>query len=886
MENIKNIIKNEKNIKLNETNGLIKAKLNTKTINFQILEWWAKDESDDDDESDEDSTDGKNDKVVLKYNIYCFGKTEDDKNITCKIVNYQPFYYIKVDDCMNIKNVNIFLDYIEEKLSKIYKYNLLKNKCEFVYKKDIYGFRNDKNYKFIKLVFSNVTCMRKSKYFFKHPISIYGIHEKKLKYKLYESSFEPYLRFCHINNIQTANWVTIKNIIINEATNTKLSCIVEHENVEKKEETKIVNYLQASWDIEVYSFDGSFPEAKKKQNVIYQMATTFKYFNDTKVIKHLLTLKKCSDIISTNQNEEIIVEYYPTEKELLMRWIHLIRDTDPDIIYTYNGDGFDWLYICQRCDILGIQNYLFKQISRLKEFPAEIKKEVFSSSAYGDNGFNRIYIPGRLNYDLLIHYKRGLKKYSSYKLDFISNEILKESKNDISPKQIFSYYEEGCPEKLKLIGEYCIQDTYLLQKLVDKQLILISIIQLANVTYVPVSYLLSKGQTIKVTSQILRKAREMNFLVPDTNFNEDSYPVQLKLKDPISDIFIINDFIKIESKEILNPTSMYEKNSLNCKISEIIDESNIIIMTNIEIEKIYSYVSSQYKNKKIIFEKMYSINELQDDSFTGACVLSANIGFIPHDVAVLDFASLYPTSMISRNICYSTLVMHDKFKNCDNTKYETMEWSDTVEYKLNHMCKAIMKSGKRKNEECGKQAYFHIEAGVECGYFCRIHDPLKKTRDPEEKYQKKNVEYNYTVVQPSICKDGTIKHKGVLPSLLEDLYSERKKVKKQMVKAASEGNQLLANILDQNQLGIKVSLNSVYGFLGRKQGNLVLKELGSIVTAIGRELIITSKKYAENHFIQDIQQKHKNLLTHKINYKDISHLSNSDKNKILQKFKI
>lgn len=40
-------------------------------------------------------------------------------------------------------------------------------------------------------------------------------------------------------------------------------------------------------------------------------------------------------------------------------------------------------------------------------------------------------------------------------------------------------------------------------------------IEMARVTGVPMSYLLSRGQSIKVFSQLLRKARTRGFLIPN-----------------------------------------------------------------------------------------------------------------------------------------------------------------------------------------------------------------------------------------------------------------------------------------------------------------------------------------------------------------------------------
>ena len=96
----------------------------------------------------------------------------------------------------------------------------------------------------------------------------------------------------------------------------------------------------------------------------------------------------------------------------------------------------------------------------------------------------------------------------------------------------------------------------------------------------------------------------------------------------------------------------------------------------------------------------------------------------------------------------------------------------------------------------------------------------------------------------------------------------------------------LPDLLDSSQKAIKVSLNSCYGFLGRGQGNLILKELGSIVTAVGRKLINESKEYSEGKFLDYIKEN--NLLTQKITFKEhlISEIPNDEKDIILSQFNV
>jgi DNA polymerase elongation subunit (family B) len=71
-----------------------------------------------------------------------------------------------------------------------------------------------------------------------------------------------------------------------------------------------------------------------------------------------------------------------------------------------------------------------------------------------------------------------------------------------------------------------------------------------------------------------------------------------------------------------------------------------------------------------------------------------------------------------------------------------------------------------------------------------------------------------------------------------------------MNEADKIGNKEMYNIYNSTQNAIKISLNSIYGFLGRSTGNLTLRQLGSIVTYYGRTLINNSKNYVEEEFVK------------------------------------
>ena len=59
-------------------------------------------------------------------------------------------------------------------------------------------------------------------------------------------------------------------------------------------------------------------------------------------------------------------------------------------------------------------------------------------------------------------------------------------------------------------------------------------------------------------------------------------------------------------------------------------------------------------------------------------------------------------------------------------------------------------------------------------------------------------------------------------------------------------------VYDGQQLAIKVSMNSIYGFTGAKYGRLPNKKIAAAVTACGREMIAHSKKCAEEWYDADV----------------------------------
>ena len=90
---------------------------------------------------------------------------------------------------------------------------------------------------------------------------------------------------------------------------------------------------------------------------------------------------------------------------------------------------------------------------------------------------------------------------------------LGEQKEDVH-YSIITELQNGNAESRRRLAVYCLKDAYLPQRLMDKLMCFINYIEMARVTGVPFNFLLSRGQQIKVVSQLFRKAQSEGYLVP------------------------------------------------------------------------------------------------------------------------------------------------------------------------------------------------------------------------------------------------------------------------------------------------------------------------------------------------------------------------------------
>ena len=130
---------------------------------------------------------------------------------------------------------------------------------------------------------------------------------------------------------------------------------------------------------------------------------------------------------------------------------------------------------------------------------------------------------------------------------------------------------------------------------------------------------------------------------------QDSWLV-LRLVDKLKDIYNGMQM----SKLCVVPLSFIESRGQQIKCLSL-------ILDKIHGEYVCNYVSKE---------------ETGGQGFQGATVIDATKGFhVTDPVVCLDFASLYPSIMRWKNLCYTTYVNDDSFKNIDGVHYEEYETS-------------------------------------------------------------------------------------------------------------------------------------------------------------------------------------------------------------------
>jgi DNA polymerase elongation subunit (family B) len=201
----------------------------------------------------------------------------------------------------------------------------------------------------------------------------------------------------------------------------------------------------------------------------------------------------------------------------------------------------------------------------------------------------------------------------------------------------------------------------------------------------------------------------------------------------------------------------------------------------------------------------------EDGGYEGAIVLEPKCAlYLDNPVACVDYASLYPSSMMSENISHDSKV-----------------W--TKEYDLDG--ELLVETGERSRDG-GSFVYDNLP-GYE--YVDITYDTFKYVRKTPTAAAEK-IKSGHKVCRFAQPYAG---NRAIMPSILEELLQARKSTRKLI---PLETDDFMKNVLDKRQLGYKVTANSLYGQCGARTSSFYDKDCAASTTATGRLLLTYAKK--------------------------------------------
>jgi DNA polymerase elongation subunit (family B) len=551
---------------------------------------------------------------------------------------------------------------------------------------------------------------------------------------------------------------------------------------------------------------------------IIQIGTVM-YRGGVPVSKHIWVLGSCEKEGVKPPGVDVPTDVYAYGDELSMirAWFAWIGRRDPDIMIGYNIFGFDSKYVWERLQELVPNDKALREIvaplSCLRSRPVKLEEKFLSSSAMGDNTMWFMSSPGRLQIDLLPYIRRN-HNLESYTLDNVSATFVSgtmsglapagaaaapgetyrfgtrstkgivvgryitlmdeendrvvdrclvtgvepkaltviipggaatladhglapvrwaQVKDDVSPKDIFRLHRGSAADR-SIIAKYCLQDCDLVMELFTKLEILNNSVAMANVCSVPVSFIFTRGQGIKIESLIFKECRAYKQLI-------EVMPCAARGADGAPEV-----------------------------VSEAGSEHN-------EVE----------------------------DTYEGAIVLEPHTGiYVDDPVTADDFASLYPSSIISENISHDTLIWVKDYDN-DGKFLNTREGSD-------------------RYDNISGEKYVNIEFDI------LRPDPSDKRKHPTKNRDGKRVARYIQNPQ------------GTIPRILGMLLDSRKRCRKL---AETEPDEFRKALLDAQQLAYKLTANSLYGQLGSGTFKIRRQVLAASTTAYGRKQLMFAKAVIE-----------------------------------------
>ena len=549
------------------------------------------------------------------------------------------------------------------------------------------------------------------------------------------------------------------------------------------------------------SLNSIFPKLEGDK-VTFIGSTFVKYGDPEPYYNHCAVLNSCEQLETANSK----MDSYSTEKEVLLAWTKLIQTENPDIIIGYNIFGFDYEFMFRRAEENGcLESFLNLsknrgEICASKDFDTGKYKmeESTLQIASGQHDLKYIKMNGRIQIDMYNFFRRE-ENLTSYKLDYVAGYFIGDYVKKLEHRN----------------GNTVIYTTNLTGLLVG------SYVHFEEIGH-SVDYY-KEGEKFKVAA--VNKTDGQFEIIGEVSPDMGKKVRWCLAKDDVTpkDIFRLANG-DARDRAVVAKYCIQDCNLVHYLMRKVDVFTGFIEMAKIcsvpinflilrgQGIKLTSYVAKKCREKNTLMPVIEKLDE--DDGYEGAIVLDPKCDlYLDNPVACVDYASLYPSSMMSENLSHDSKVWTKEYDLDGNLVAETGE----------------------KDQETGEFIYDNLP---DYEYVNITYDTFKYVRKTPSSSAEK-IKSGYKICRFAQFPNGT---RAIMPSILEELLTARKTTRKLI---PLEQDDFMKNVLDKRQLGYKVTANSLYGQCGARTSTFYEKDIAASTTATGRLLLTYAKKVIE-----------------------------------------
>lgn len=207
-------------------------------------------------------------------------------------------------------------------------------------------------------------------------------------------------------------------------------------------------------------------------------------------------------IISTvidDKEPNLLVAEDSDDEEIINKFVRLIKEEDPDLIVTFNGDDFDWPYLKNRAEKHGISLNIGRDNSKPN---------------WRGRSRRKVSINGRLNVDLYRVAERDIGEIQMMSLEEVADflgVVSKEDRCNIDGTKIGEYWIDS--DKRKELLCYARDDVLSTKKIADE--LLLNQLELSKMTKQFLDKVSKMGRGRQVEWYLIAEAYLKNELIPN-----------------------------------------------------------------------------------------------------------------------------------------------------------------------------------------------------------------------------------------------------------------------------------------------------------------------------------------------------------------------------------